>query len=231
MTEAFFTWSSFGTLTGSTLVVVVVGNVLADVFGWRRKWFLLLLSILVSWAASSLNHFVPEQARNDVGIEDRSSDPIVDRSDDNTNDDSEENSPKDTTGIEPNRMDTIEPGTASSAPWFLQMLLIGFNGCLIYSCAFGLQNSVIAPAGSRAGARGTLMETEERMRRKDEKRKRSWSLVYHRRLPTPSRAKGGGAGASHGSRCYSRLVRRKRKIAPPIRRVCRGMSLGTGTLT
>tara|TARA_Y100001933_G_scaffold253081_1_gene292898 strand:- start:1571 stop:2179 length:609 start_codon:yes stop_codon:yes gene_type:complete len=172
MTEAFFTWSSFGTLTGSTLVVVVVGNVLADVFGWRRKWFLLLLSILVSWAASSLNHFVPEQARNDVGIEDRSSDPIVDRSDDNTNDDSEENSPKDTTGIEPNRMDTIEPGTASSAPWFLQMLLIGFNGCLIYSCAFGLQNSVIAPAGSRAGGsrdtNGNGREDEKERREAEE---------------------------------------------------------------
>lgn len=47
----FFTLTSFGTLSGAALVVVVVVSVIRHAFNWGPRWLGLIVSVLVAFAA------------------------------------------------------------------------------------------------------------------------------------------------------------------------------------
>lgn len=53
--QDFFTKGSFATLLGCTGIVYIVSGVVQSVFNFKPKWFALLLSIVVSFIAASIN--------------------------------------------------------------------------------------------------------------------------------------------------------------------------------
>jgi hypothetical protein len=53
--QDFFTKGSFATLLGATGIVYIVSGVVQSVFNFRPKWFALILSIVVSFIAASIN--------------------------------------------------------------------------------------------------------------------------------------------------------------------------------
>ncbi len=95
MSDTFFTVDSFQTLAGCVASVVVIVSTTRHAFNWGPRWFGLVISVIVSFAAYN----------------------------------------------------AIENTTPFSLTIFAIIVL---NSCLIYTSAFGIQNTVIAPANDNS---------------------------------------------------------------------------------
>ena len=93
--DDFFTLTSFATLTGSVVAVVVIINALRHSLNWGPRWFGLVVSIFIAFVAYYLT--------TSLGTESKT----------------------------------------ASLGW-VKYFTVFVNGCLIYTSAFGIQNTVVA---------------------------------------------------------------------------------------
>ena len=110
--DDFFTLTSFATLTGSVVAVVVIVNALRSAINWGPRWFGLVVAIIVAFLALAIT-----SSMGDV---------------------------QETAGL-----------------GWIKYFTAFVNGCLIYTSAFGIQNTVVAATSSSGGTSFQGVEEEE----------------------------------------------------------------------
>lgn len=110
--DDFFTLTSFATLTGSVVAVVVIVNALRSAINWGPRWFGLVVAIVVAFLALAITSSMGEV--------------------------------QETAGL-----------------GWIKYFTTFVNGCLIYTSAFGIQNTVVAPTTSNNGTSFQGIEEDE----------------------------------------------------------------------
>lgn len=110
--DDFFTLTSFATLTGSVVAVVVIVNALRSAINWGPRWFGLLVSIGVAFIALAITSSMGE-------------------------------------------------GQETAGMGWIKYFTTFVNGCLIYTSAFGIQNTVVAAQPSEKGVSFQGVEEDE----------------------------------------------------------------------
>ncbi len=110
--DDFFTLTSFATLTGSVVAVVVIVNALRSAINWGPRWFGLVVAIVVAFLALAITSSMSEV--------------------------------QETAGL-----------------GWIKYFTTFVNGCLIYTSAFGIQNTVVAPTSSNGGTSFQGVEEED----------------------------------------------------------------------